>query len=79
MRPAILIGRSVHSVAAAREAECHGADYLLVGTIYASASHPDIPPAGPGLVEEVRKSVSIPIVGIGGITAETTAVETIDR
>jgi thiamine-phosphate diphosphorylase len=66
----LLIGCSVHSVEEAVAAEGEGADYVLLGTIYASASHPDIAPAGPGLVRQVREAVRLPIVAIGGITAE---------
>src|SRR5690349_15976367 len=34
--PSMRVGRSVHSVNAARQAELDGADYLLVGTLFPS-------------------------------------------
>ena len=41
----LLIGRSVHDVAGAREAATQGADLLTVGAVYESPSHPE-PGAG---------------------------------
>ena len=35
-----IVGRSVHSVPGAREAQSEGADFLLVGTMFATGSHP---------------------------------------
>ena len=67
--PSLLVGRSVHSVNAAREAEQDGADYLLVGTLFESPSHPDTPPAGVELLESVVTRVGVPVLGIGGIRA----------
>lgn len=66
----LIIGRSVHSVESAVAAERDGADYLIVGTIYETASHPGGPVAGPQLLRAVREAVSIPILGIGGITSD---------
>ncbi|MBI4498525.1 MAG: thiamine phosphate synthase [Chloroflexi bacterium] len=65
----IMVGRSVHSVAAARDAARSGADYLIVGTVFATASHPGEPASGPEVVREVGRTVDLPLVGIGGITA----------
>jgi len=64
-----IVGRSVHSVAEAVRAQAEGADYVQVGTIFASRSHPDLPVAGLGLLEAVAAAVSIPILVVGGITA----------
>ena len=68
-----VIGRSVHSVAGAMQAERDGADFLLVGTMFASASHPGEEPSGPGLIARVASRCSIPIIGIGGINAGNAA------
>jgi thiamine-phosphate pyrophosphorylase len=69
-----IIGRSVSFVDDAREAERAGADYLGVGTVYRTSSKDDIPEethgVGPGRVRDVAAAVDIPIVGIGGVTAE---------
>ncbi len=63
----LLVGRSVHSVEEARDAERQGADYLLLGTIYPTASHPGVAGEGPDLIRTVRASVALPLVVIGGI------------
>lgn len=65
--PSMFVGRSVHSVNAARQAELDGADYILIGTLFESPSHPDAAPAGVELLENVRSRVTIPVIGIGGI------------
>lgn len=64
-----LMGKSVHSEEEAVFAEREGADYLVLGTIYATASHPDGPASGPELIESVKSQVGIPIYAIGGINA----------
>lgn len=71
--PARLVGRSVHSVDAAVRAEADGADYIVVGPIYPTRSHPDAPAAGPGLLSQVRRAVRVPVLAIGGVTAATAA------
>lgn len=63
----MLLGRSVHSVEGAVEAEAQGADFLVLGAIFASDSKPGVEPAGIGLLEEAARRVSIPILAIGGI------------
>ena len=65
----LLLGRSVHSVSGAIEAESQGADILTLGTIYPTASHPGVRTGGPELVREIASAVSIPFLGIGGIDA----------
>ena len=64
-----IIGRSVHGVAEAVRAQEEGADYVQVGPIFASRSHPGQPVAGLGLLEAVAARVTIPILAVGGITA----------
>lgn len=64
-----LVGRSVHNVEGAKEAEQSGADYLLFGHIFETASK-SFPPRGLHALEDVSKSVSIPIYAVGGITPE---------
>ena len=71
--PSMKVGRSVHSINAARQAEADGADYLILGTIYTTASHPTGVAAGPELIEQVVARVGIPVVAIGGITPENVA------
>lgn len=68
--PDLLIGCSVHSVAGAKKAADEGANYLLAGTIFASQSHPGLPPTGAGFLRDVCAAVSLPVLAIGGITPQ---------
>lgn len=65
----MLIGVSVHSAEEAVRAEREGADYLVLGTIFETRSHPGTPPAGLRVVSEVTAAVRLPVVAIGGINA----------
>jgi thiamine-phosphate pyrophosphorylase len=69
LAPDLLIGRSVHDVVHAGGAIADGADLLVVGTMFASRSHPGMTPAGPSLVRKAAAISTIPLVGIGGVTA----------
>jgi thiamine-phosphate pyrophosphorylase len=73
LRYGMRVGRSVHSVEGAAEAESLGADFLVLGTIFPSRSHPGAAGAGTALVREARKRVRIPILAIGGVTVENAA------
>jgi thiamine-phosphate pyrophosphorylase len=63
------IGVSVHSADQAREAVSAGADWLLAGSVYPTASHPGGPGAGTGLIEAMA-ALGVPVIGIGGVTPE---------
>jgi thiamine-phosphate pyrophosphorylase len=65
----LLIGRSVHSLEGALQAQEDGADLLVVGTIFPTASHPGTQPAGVGLLSEIARRVAIPLLAIGGVKA----------
>ena len=71
--PDAIVGCSASTVAAAREAEADGADYLGVGAVYGTSSK-DVDDAkdgvGPERIAAIADAVSVPIVGIGGITAD---------
>ncbi|HVP93740.1 MAG TPA: thiamine phosphate synthase [Methanoregulaceae archaeon] len=62
------IGISVESADEARTACRDGADYVAVSPVFTTGSKKD---AGPGLgtdmIREIRRSVSIPVIAIGGI------------
>jgi thiamine-phosphate diphosphorylase len=66
------IGCSVHSAAEAEEAAREGADYLLVGNVYETSSHPGRPGVGLGLVRETA-ALGLPVIAIGGIDASRAA------
>jgi thiamine-phosphate diphosphorylase len=63
------IGRSVHSADEARAAVDEGADFLVVGNVYQTPSHPGRPAGGPGLVQEAA-GLGRPVIAIGGVTPE---------
>ena len=65
-----LIGRSTHRREEAMMAEDMGADYITFGPVYPTPSKPDWEKADlPGLdgLKEVCKTVSIPVLALGGI------------
>lgn len=64
-----LVFRSVHGIDEARDAVQVGADALVVGTIWATESHPGRIGAGLALIREVA-SLGTPVYAIGGVTAE---------
>ena len=67
--PGFLIGYSTDDPEEAREAEREGADYLGVGAVWATPSKEDAGESiGPDGLARVARAVSIPVVGIGGIT-----------
>lgn len=68
-----VVGRSVSTPAAAREAEAAGADYLGVGAVYATSSKdtdPEQSEIGLDRLRAIDDAVDIPFVGIGGITVD---------
>jgi len=67
-----IIGVSVHNIEEAQRAIEEGADYLGIGPIYATTTKLDAQAVqGTNLIRTLRsQGINIPIVGIGGITAE---------
>jgi thiazole tautomerase (transcriptional regulator TenI) len=66
--PNLRIGKSVHSVEEARLAENQGADYLMFGHVFETASKAGQKARGLGALASIRKAVTIPVMAIGGIT-----------
>ncbi len=66
--PDRLVGASVHGVDEARVSALASADFLVLGTVFASASHPGRRGAGIELVAEVSEATGVPVLAIGGIT-----------
>ena len=71
----VAIGKSTHSIAEATGAIAASADYLAVGSIFASGTKPDVNQSGPALITRIRELCGRrrPIIAIGGITAENAA------
>lgn len=66
------IGRSVHELDEARAAQAAGADYLVVGPVFTSATHPDRPPLDTRTLEHIT-GLGLPVIAIGGVTPERIA------
>ncbi len=65
-----LIGLSCGTVEEAREANRLGADYIGVGSVYATASKADAgDPIGVDGLQRVAAAATMPVAAIGGITA----------
>ncbi|MFC1490533.1 thiamine phosphate synthase [Candidatus Latescibacterota bacterium] len=66
-----IIGLTVHNDTEAIEAEALGADYVGLSPIYATSTKKDAGTAcGTAMIEQTKKTVTIPIVAIGGINKE---------
>ena len=65
------IGASVHSLEAAKVREGEGADYLIFGPVFSTPAKALLgPPQGLGRLKEICHQISIPVLAIGGVTAE---------
>ena len=63
-----IIGVTCHnSLDLAIQAEQNGADYIALGAIFKSNNKPNAIHCSLSRIEEIKKYISIPIVGIGGI------------
>ncbi|HVD45899.1 MAG TPA: thiamine phosphate synthase [Candidatus Limnocylindria bacterium] len=68
-----IIGRSVHSLQAATQAEQDGADFVIFGPVWISESHSESVPAGTRALTEVAHTLRIPVLAIGGVTEDRIA------
>lgn len=70
----LIIGISAESIDDAVQAEKAGADYIGVSPVFATLTKTDTAaPLGLEGVQEIRKRIDIPIVGIGGINHSNAA------
>lgn len=67
-----LVGVSVGAAAEVWDAAAGGADFVLAGSVYATATHPGREGIGPGGLGEIAR-LGVPTVAIGGITPERVA------
>ncbi len=61
------LGASVHSVLEALEAERDGADWVVAGNVFPTASHAGKPGRGAELVAAVAERTTLPCIAIGGV------------
>ena len=64
------VGASVSSSEEAAAAVRDGADYLVAGSVFATDSHPGAEPIGLARLSEIASAVDVPVIAIGGITAD---------
>lgn len=65
--PEVWIGRSVHGPEEAMEAVEEGADYVFLGPIWETASHPGRRALGP---DAIARALPARVVAIGGVTPQ---------
>ena len=68
--PDRIVGASTHSARQALAAAEAGADYIGCGPMFPSSTKPQDVIPGPDLCREVTQKVGLPVMAIGGITAE---------
>lgn len=68
-----VIGSSCHSTTDAVEAEKLGADYIIAGHIFETDCKKGLAGRGLTFLEEVKKSVELPVYAIGGINVQNAA------
>lgn len=73
LRPGMVLGVSTHDEDQAGAAVTDGADYVAVGSIFPTTSRVDFQLVGTDLIRRVRPAVPVPLVAIGGITADNAA------
>ena len=64
--PSVLLGRSVHATEAARAFD-RQVDYLILGAVFATRSHPGRAPLDPRAVTTAVERSRAPVVAVGGI------------
>ena len=67
--PDAIIGVTARTIEQAQAAEKAGADYLGSGAVCGTSTKKDAKPLDPAYFQQICESVSIPVVAIGGITA----------
>lgn len=65
-----VLGRNVHDAESGQAASQDGAEYVLAGPIYKSKSKSDTKPSGSSLISDITGDSSLPVLAVGGITAE---------
>ncbi|SUY44945.1 thiamin-phosphate pyrophosphorylase [Clostridium putrefaciens] len=63
-----ILGVSATTLSQAIKAEKEGADYIGVGAIFHTSTKQDAKPVSIDMLKEIKETLSIPVVAIGGIT-----------
>jgi thiamine-phosphate pyrophosphorylase len=70
LAPGRVLGVSTHGLDQARRAQADGADYVALGSIFATGSKAGFELVGLEALRLVRPHVTVPLVAVGGITVE---------
>ena len=68
--PDKIIGISTHSLAQAQSASLERPDYISIGPIYSTKTKEAGPPLGVDIIRQIKESIALPVVAIGGISLE---------
>ena len=71
--PDKIVGATAKTVEAAKKAYEDGADYLGVGTVFPTSTKDDAELITADEIKQIRKSIQLPLVAIGGIKANKLA------
>ena len=71
--PSLAIGASIHDPDEARRARDAGADWVVAGHVFLTASHPGEEGRGAEFLATVRDAADLPVIAIGGIHPEHVA------
>jgi thiamine-phosphate pyrophosphorylase len=68
--PDMLVGVSTHTFEEAKKAELGGADFVVFGPVFETASKKEFgEPVGLEALNRVARDLTIPVIGLGGIKA----------
>ena len=66
-----IVGRSIHDLdEGVRVTAAPGLDYVLLGSVFETASKPGRLPVGAGALRRAAETLPVPVLAIGGITLE---------
>ena len=68
-----IVGLSTTTLAQAQKAEAEGADYIAVASIFSSPTKASATVVGLERLRQIKQTISIPVVAIGGINRENVA------
>lgn len=66
----LILGLSANTVESAKRAQALGADYLGVGAVFGTTTKHDARHLSPEALREITSAVDVPVVAIGGISAD---------
>ncbi|MCX7917831.1 MAG: thiamine phosphate synthase, partial [bacterium] len=76
--PEKIIGVSTSKILDVKKLKNKDIDYVAIGSIFKSKTKPEKKPIGTGIFKDLKKYITIPIIGIGGINIEN-AKEVIEK